>query len=121
MVLPSSCWLCALLAMLCGAALSQLEAPPAPFETRPWPADGATLKANPPAFVWVPAEAADEYVLEYTQDPGFAADATTVVRTPWLIHAPQEALSAGPRCLLPERKQGRRPGRGRTVRGKRVS
>ncbi len=76
-------------------AADGLEAPPAPFETRPSPSDGQTVAANPPAFLWIPARPASEYLLEYSQDPSFPADSTTSVRTPWLIHVPQQPLEPG--------------------------
>ena len=58
-------WCCALLCVgLSAAVWGQLEAPPAPFETTPWPAEGEELAANPPAFVWIPFEPADAYQVE---------------------------------------------------------
>ena len=81
--------------VFCGAAWSQIEAPAAAFETRPWPAEGAELTANPPAFVWIPAEPADGYELQYSQDAAFAQGRTTRVETPWLIHVPANALQPG--------------------------
>ncbi|MFQ6097612.1 MAG: DUF4962 domain-containing protein, partial [Armatimonadota bacterium] len=81
--------------VVCAGALAQLEAPPAPFETRPSPRDGETLRANPPAFLWIPAQPANEYLLEYSRDPGLPLDSTTRVRTRWLIHVPGRTLEAG--------------------------
>ena len=86
---------CVVLLASCGMAFGQIEAPEAPFQTRPWPADGETLNANPPAFVWLPAGETDEHVLQYSRDAGFPAAATTSARTPWLIHVPTETLEAG--------------------------
>jgi hypothetical protein len=89
-------WCCALLCVgLTAAAWGQLEAPPAAFETTPWPAEGEELAANPPAFVWIPAEPADAYQVEYSRDRDFPPDATITAQTPWLIHVPQKALASG--------------------------
>jgi len=43
------------------------------------PADGAVVTTNPPSFVWIPISGAASYTLEYSVDPNFAPDKTTVV------------------------------------------
>lgn len=43
------------------------------------PADGAVVTTNPPSFVWIPVPGAASYALEYSTDPAFGVDKTTVV------------------------------------------
>lgn len=83
------------IALATACAADELEAPPAPFETRPRPFDGETVGANPPAFLWIPAEPTAQHVVEYSRDPTFAPEATHSVSSPWLIHVPQAPLQPG--------------------------
>jgi hypothetical protein len=58
---------------------SQLNRLPGPYEVSRAPVDGQVLTTNPPVFVWLPVEGAEEYVLQYSQDPEFADASTTTV------------------------------------------
>ena len=58
-----------------GAAVfsADFEAPPAPFQTVPRPAEGETVSANPPCFVYPATKVLDAYVVEVSKEPTFPA------------------------------------------------
>ncbi len=91
MLLPT-----ALALTTCLLAPAAWEAPPAPFQTRARPAEGETVAANPPCFVY-PAKlpAAASYVVEYSRDAGFPAAETRQLTSRYLLAVPRESLAAG--------------------------
>ncbi len=80
-----------LLAALAMAA--DFEAPPAPFQTSPRPADGEVLSANPPCFV-TPATTASAagYTVECSPDPAFPPGRTQRWTSPYMLTVPEAVL-----------------------------
>jgi len=52
---------------------------PEPYTVRYAPVEGSVSQLDPPAFVWLPVEGADEYTLELTRREDFPPAATTAV------------------------------------------
>ncbi len=87
------------------ARAADFEAPPAPFQTVPRPADGETVSANPPCFVFPARKVFDNYVVEFGSNAEFAAGTTTRMSSPYM-------LVVAPEPLKPNRYFWRwRPGR----------
>ncbi len=87
------------------ARAADFEAPPAPFQTVPRPADGETLSANPPCFVFPARKIFGNYIVEFGPDAKFAAGTTTRMSSPYM-------LAVAPEPLRPNRYFWRwRPGR----------
>lgn len=60
------------------------------------PADGSSVKVNPPPLVWLPASGAVSYIVELSQDPAFPAAGTKRVDGIDLpLYTPAEILDAG--------------------------
>lgn len=60
------------------------------------PADGEVSATNPPAFVWLPIEGHDSYVLQYAPDGDFdGADAVTVEDWELTVYTPHETIAPG--------------------------
>ncbi|NOZ23529.1 MAG: DUF4962 domain-containing protein [Planctomycetes bacterium] len=79
-------------AVVCAAGF---EAKPAPCQTVPRPADGETVNANPPCFVYPASKNCESYVVEVSRDRAFPADATMQFTSPYMLFAPGEALKPG--------------------------
>jgi uncharacterized protein DUF4962/heparinase II/III-like protein len=77
------------------AADHPFELPPRPAHTEPRPTEGETLAANPPCFVYPAVRSFETYVVEFSRDPGFPADATQVLAGQWMLNVPPEPLAAG--------------------------
>lgn len=77
------------------ALAADFEAVPAPFQTVPRPADGETLTANPPCFVYPAARVFPSYVVECSRDPAFPPTATLRLVSPYMLAAPTEVLAPG--------------------------
>ena len=83
------------MAVLAGAE-DRVDRTPASNQVPHAPADGDVTAVNPPAFVWVPADGVDAYVVEYSTDPGFAPAETTVVEDVAIsVYTPTETLEPG--------------------------
>ena len=72
---------------------AEFEAAPAPFQTVPRPADGETVNANPPCFVFPATESHTAYRVEVTAHADFS-DAT-VIESPWMLAVAPRALTPG--------------------------
>jgi hypothetical protein len=60
------------------------------------PEDGAILSITPAAFVWVPVEGAQSYVLQYSPDRDFKTTDTVTVRDIAIsVYTPTEPMKAG--------------------------
>ncbi|MBI3921201.1 MAG: DUF4962 domain-containing protein, partial [Armatimonadetes bacterium] len=84
--------------LLClGAAVfgDDFEAPPAPFQTSPRPAEGETVSANPPCFVYPASKVYDAYVIEVSREEGFPAATTQRFASPYMLVAPIAAMTTG--------------------------
>ncbi|MBI2301863.1 MAG: DUF4962 domain-containing protein [Armatimonadetes bacterium] len=74
---------------------ADFEAPPAAFQTSARPADGETLTANPPCFVYPASRVYPGYVVEYGPARDFARERTRVLTSRWMLAVPAEPLAAG--------------------------
>ncbi len=86
------------LAVVCfmAPAGAELDRPSANDEVDYAPADGDVTAANPPAFVWLPIDGVDEWMVEYAQDAEFPEGGT--VRASGIdmtVHVPGETLEPG--------------------------
>jgi hypothetical protein len=79
-----------------GAVGAALDRPPEEGEVDYSPADSAVVRVNPPPFVWLPAEGAEGYVLQYSRSPDFRDAATvTVEDLPLTVHVPGAPMEPG--------------------------
>jgi len=73
-----------------------LDREPREDEVHYTPADGAATNVNPPAFVWLPAEGVDRWLLQYAPAGDFGGrDAVTVEDWPLTVFTPHETLPPG--------------------------
>ena len=78
------------------AAAPALDRPPAADEVSYRPEDGATVAANPPAFVWLPHKGVKRWIVEYSTSETFAPEATTAVENIGMtVYIPGAALAPG--------------------------
>ena len=73
-----------------------LDREPDDLEVRYAPADGHHSSTNPPAFVWLPAEGIDRYIVQYSRDAAFPDAQTVTVRDlDMTVHIPTETVEPG--------------------------
>jgi hypothetical protein len=73
-----------------------LDVPPREDQVRYSPADGEISGTNPPAFIWLPADGVDSYIVQYSRDPSFPTGQTVTVRDiDMTIHVPTETVEPG--------------------------
>ena len=73
-----------------------LDRPPRDDEVNYAPADGDVVAANPPAFIWLPAEGVTQWLIEYAHDNTFPEDKTIRVGPlDMTVHVPNKTLSPG--------------------------
>ncbi len=73
-----------------------MDRPPAEDEVKYSPADGETTETNPPAFVWLPHETVDSYIVQYSQSNDFEPNNTfTAENLDMTVFIPQETLQPG--------------------------
>lgn len=77
------------------AMAADFEAAPAPFQTVARPADGETLTANPPCFVYPATQGHPSYVVECSAQPGFPAAASLRLVSPYMLAVPGQVLAPG--------------------------
>ncbi|MEN6347568.1 MAG: DUF4962 domain-containing protein [Armatimonadia bacterium] len=78
------------------AMSDRLDQTPTDDEIPYRPEEGDTVSVSPPAFTWVPAPGVKTYFVQYSQDPTFAAEATTTVRDLALsVYTPTELIRPG--------------------------
>ncbi len=78
------------------AAAPVLDRSPAGNEVSYRPEDGGTVAANPPAFVWLPAEGVERWIVQYSSSEDFASEATgTVEDVDMTVYVPDAALAPG--------------------------
>ena len=78
------------------AAAPVLDLPPTDDQVAYAPEDGTVSHITPPAFVWVPVDAASSYVVQYTQNAGFGETGTiTVADVDMSVYIPTETLAPG--------------------------
>lgn len=76
--------------------VDQLDREPAGDEVLYSPADGDESGTTPPAFIWLPTDGVDRYILQYSQSPSFTQNLTTTVRDlDMTVHIPMEILQTG--------------------------
>ncbi len=77
-------------------ARQDLDRPRAEGEIDYAPADGATSSTNPPAFVWLPVQGHDAYVLQFAPNGEFdGPDAVTVSDRRSTVFTPHETIAPG--------------------------
>ena len=86
--------------MGCDTAMEQetngLDRPPSDDEVRYSPDDGDVTAANPPAFIWLPLEEAESYIVQYSRSESFQTDETVTVRDMDMsVHIPGEIMEPG--------------------------
>lgn len=73
-----------------------LDRPPSDQEVRYSPDDGAESATNPPAFIWLPVEGVDSYIVQYSRSGSFEPDHTTTVRDiDMTVYIPTETMNTG--------------------------
>ncbi|SHF20628.1 Heparinase II/III-like protein [Mariniphaga anaerophila] len=74
----------------------ELDRQPLADEVNYSPRDEEVLASNPPAFIWLPLEGVDSYILQYSQSPGFESAKTTTIRDLTMtVHIPTETINSG--------------------------
>jgi len=76
------------------AAPSIANRAPAPDEVGYRPADGATVRLNPPSFIWLHEKEAQTYSLQWADNPGFQ-NANTAANFVWNTYTHHEPLPPG--------------------------
>ncbi|MBT7161395.1 MAG: DUF4962 domain-containing protein, partial [Victivallales bacterium] len=66
-----------------------------PYQTVARPADGETLSANPPCFVYPAKRVRKAYVVEFSPEPTFPREQTTRLESPYMLACPTVPLSPG--------------------------
>lgn len=94
---PAFTWLVAVacVAATTVATAAEFEARPTPFQTVPRPADGETVSANPPCFVFPATTNCSSYAIEFARDATFPANATTRLSSPHMLAVAPEPLPPG--------------------------
>jgi hypothetical protein len=77
------------------ALAADFEAVPAPYQTVPRPAEGETIAANPPCFVYPATPVGPAYVVECSRDAQFPPETTLRLAGPYLLAVPTQTLPAG--------------------------
>jgi hypothetical protein len=77
------------------AFAADFEATPAPYQTLPRPADGETLVASPPCFVYPATTIRPAYVVEYSREPQFRPETTLRLVSPYTLAVPTQTLAPG--------------------------
>ncbi len=73
-----------------------LDRPPSEDEIDYRPADGEVQVVNPPAFIWLPAEGAESYTLQYAPSADFDPDETvTIEDLTMTVHIPTTTMAPG--------------------------
>jgi hypothetical protein len=62
------------------------------------PADGSTVKTNPPALAWLPEPGAAAYAVEFARDAQFESDAIKIAKTPYVLYTHSSVLPQGAWC-----------------------
>lgn len=74
---------------------ANFEAPATSGETKPRPADGETVSANPPCFVYPATENFESFVIEVSAYASFPEGKTKFLTSPYMLLAPTEAFEPG--------------------------
>jgi hypothetical protein len=78
------------------AQATRLDRPPRDDEVHYAPADDAAVATNPPAFVWLPVDGVQRWIVEYAQDKTFPKGKTIrVSQLDTTVHVPGKTLAAG--------------------------
>jgi len=80
---------------MASAIAANFEAPAKSGETKPRPADGETVSANPPCFVYPATENFDSFVVEVSADASFPEGKAKFLTSPYMLIAPTEAFQPG--------------------------
>ncbi|MEK7406611.1 MAG: DUF4962 domain-containing protein, partial [Acidobacteriota bacterium] len=92
----------AVLGYVLWSALAVFAAPPSVSNRAPaesdigyLPADGSTVRTNPPALAWLPEPDAEGYTVQLARDSAFTSGVVTVLRTPYVLYTHTATLGAG--------------------------
>jgi hypothetical protein len=88
------CVICSVLA-LSAAAPPVSNRAPAENDIGYLPAEGSTVRTNPPALAWLPERDADAYAVQLARDQAFKTGLITVPRTPYVLYTHTATLAAG--------------------------
>jgi hypothetical protein len=73
-----------------------LDRLPSDQEVRYSPDDGEYSATNPPAFIWLPAEDVDSYIVQYSRSGSFEPEQTKTVRNiDMTVYIPTETVDPG--------------------------
>ena len=73
-----------------------LDRPPSGQEVRFSPDDGEESATNPPAFIWLPAENINSYIVQYSRSDSFEPGQTATVRDiDMTVYIPTEIMETG--------------------------
>ncbi len=86
--------LCCISSAAFSAELRISNRDPAPDEVGYRPADGSTVRLNPPSFAWLHEKAAATYTVQWSADEAFSSP-QTVDRLPWNTYTHSEPLKPG--------------------------
>ncbi len=95
MDMTAICWFCGVGALLSVACAADFEAKPKPYQTTPRPADGETLTANPPCFVFPCIRVRKGYVVEFSSKRSFPRKNTTRLESRYMMACPAQPLKPG--------------------------
>ncbi len=71
------------------------EAEPKPYTVRYAPADGSVSQIDPPAFIWLPVDKKEEYILQYSTKADFKPEQTKTINCSRTIFVPHETMGSG--------------------------
>ncbi len=73
-----------------------LDRPPSDDEVRYSPDDGDVSATNPPAFIWLPVEGVDEYIVKSSRSDSFDSEETIIVRDiDMSVYIPKKIMEPG--------------------------
>jgi len=100
LLIPFSAMLFLFGIIACDPAMEQeangLDRPPSDQEVRYSPDDGDLTATNPPAFIWLPVEEAESYIVQYSRSESFHSDESVTVRNiDMTVYIPKEIMEPG--------------------------
>jgi hypothetical protein len=79
-----------------GITAQILDRLPSEWEVDYSPANNGVVDVNPPAFVWLPAEGVEKYIIQYSTSSTFNSSSTVTVREiDMTVHIPLETMKPG--------------------------
>ncbi len=73
-----------------------LDRPPSTSEVNYSPVDGDITSTNPPAFIWLPVDGQEKYIIQYSRSRSFKSKQTITIRDiDMTVHIPTEIMDPG--------------------------